>query len=71
MYQLLKNQIVRNLISTVVFGALYVLLMFLFDGAVDVKNLIISVVTYFVVLGLMCLIAPKLRKILGYDKEDE
>ena len=44
--------------------------MFIFDGAVDVKNLIISVVTYFLVLGLMCFIAPKLRKGLGYDKEN-
>ena len=68
MYNLLKNQVIRNFISTVIFGALYALLMFLFDGAVDVKNLIISVVTYFVVLGLMCLIAPKLRKFTGHEK---
>lgn len=68
MHNLLKNQVIRNFISTVIFGALYALLMFLFDGAVDVKNLIISVVTYFVVLGLMCLIAPKLRKLTGHEK---
>ena len=68
MYNVLKNQVIRNLVSTVVFGVLYALMMFLFDGAVDVKNLIISVVTYFVVLGLMCLLAPKLRKLTGHEK---
>ena len=68
MYNLLKNQVARNLISTVFFGALYALLMFLFNGTVDVKNLVISVVTYFVVLCLMYFIAPKLRKLTGHEK---
>ena len=68
MYNLLKNQVIRNIISTVIFGALYALMMFLFDGAVDAKNLVISVVTYFLVLCLMYFIAPKLRKLTGHEK---
>jgi len=68
MYNLLKNQVIRNLISTIIFGALYALFTFLFNGPVDVKNLIISVVTYFLVLCLMGFVAPKLRKLTGHVK---
>ena len=70
MRKLLKNQMFRNLISTISFGVFYALALLIFEGAVDVKNYIISLVTYFLVLCLICLIAPKLRKLLGYEKED-
>lgn len=70
MRKLLKNQMFRNLISTLIFGALYVLLTFLFEGVVNWGTIGILVVTYFLVMCLMSFLAPKLRKILGYDKED-
>lgn len=70
MRKLLKNQMFRNLISTLTFGAFYVLLTFLFEGVVDWGTIGISVVTYFLVMCLMSFMAPKLRKLLGYDKED-
>ena len=69
MIKLLQNSLFRSLLSTLVFGGLYALLTFLFNGALDIKNLIISVVTYFVMLQLMYFIAPKLQKLTGWDKK--
>ena len=70
MIKLLQNSLFRSLLSTLIFGGLYALLTFLFNGGVDIKNLIISVVTYFIVLQLMYFIAPKLQKLTGWDKKD-
>lgn len=70
MYNLLKNQMFRNVVSTLMFGVFYVLLTFLFEGAVDWGTIGISVITYFLMMCLLSFLSPKLRKILGYDKED-
>lgn len=70
MYNLLKNQMFRNVVSTLMFGVFYVLLTFLFEGAVDRGTIGISVITYFLMMCLLSFLSPKLRKILGYDKED-
>lgn len=70
MRKLLKNQMFRNVISTLSFGVFYVLLTFLFEGVVDWSNIGISLITYFLMMCLISFLAPKLRKILGYDKED-
>lgn len=70
MRKLLKNQMFRNLISTLMFGVFYVLLTFLIEGAVDWGTIGISVITYFLMMCLLSFLSPKLRKILGYDKED-
>lgn len=70
MYNLLKNQMFRNVVSTLMFGVFYVLLTFLIEGAVDWGTIGISVITYFLMMCLLSFLSPKLRKILGYDKED-
>ena len=70
MRKLLKNQMFRNLISTLTFGVFYVLLTFLIEGAVDWGTIGISVITYFLMMCLLSFLSPKLRKIFGYDKED-
>ncbi|MBP3569265.1 MAG: hypothetical protein J6K04_08895 [Lachnospiraceae bacterium] len=70
MHNLLKNQMFRNVVSTLMFGVFYVLLTFLIEGAVDWGTIGISVITYFLMMCLLSFLSPKLRKILGYDKED-
>lgn len=70
MWNLLQNQMFRNLISALFFGVIYALVTFITGGVVDFGTIAISTVTYFLVLCLICIIAPKLRKITGYDKED-
>ncbi len=68
MNKLLQNRWFRILLSTLLFGGFYAIALLLFNGAVEVKNYIISVATYFVMLCLLSFIAPKLQKLLGYDK---
>ncbi len=70
MHNLLKNQMFRNVVSTLMFGVFYVLLTFLIEGAVDWGTIGISVITYFLMMCLLSFLSPKLRKIFGYDKED-
>ena len=69
MLKLLQNSLFRSLLSALLFGGLYALLTVLFQGTVDVKDLIISVVTYFIMLLLLYFIAPKLQKLTGWDKK--
>ena len=62
MLKLCKNTLFRALLSTLIFGGLYALFLFLFNGMVDGRNLLISVVVYFVVLNLTWLLIPWLGK---------
>ncbi len=57
-----KRNIIRNAVSAVTFGACYSLISYLFDKTADFAEILISTVAYFVVMSLLYLIAPKLRK---------
>ena len=69
MNKLLENRLFRILLSTLLFCGFYALALFLVNGAVVVKDYLISVVTYFFLLCLMSFIAPKLQKLFGFDKD--
>lgn len=68
MRKLLNNGIFKSLLSAVLFGVIYTLLTFVVEGIVETEEVLISVVSYFLVMCLLYFIAPKLRKITGHDK---
>ena len=65
------NQIYKNLLSAIVAGACYALFAFWENGEVDFLVVLAMIGLNFVLLCLLCLIAPPLRKLLGYDKKAE
>ena len=65
------NQIFRNLLSAIVAGVCYALFAYWENGTVDFLIVLGMIGVNFVLLCLLCLIAPPLRKLLGYDKKAE
>ena len=63
------NQIFRNLLSAIVAGACYALFAFWENGEVDFLVVLAMIGLNFVLLCLLCLIAPPLRKLTGHDKK--
>jgi len=65
------NQIYKNLLSAIVAGACYALFAFWENGEVDFLVVLAMIGLNFVLLCLLCLIAPPLRKLTGHDKKAE
>ena len=65
------NQILRNLLAAIVAGACYALFSYWENGAVDFLVVLAMIGFNFVVLCLLCLIAPPLRRLTGHDKKAE
>ena len=65
------NQIYKNLLSAIVAGACYALFAFWENGEVDFLVVLAMIGLNFVLLCLLCLIAPPLRKLTGHDKKTE
>jgi len=63
------NQIYKNLLSAIVAGACYALFAFWENGEVDFLVVLAMIGLNFVLLCLLCLIAPPLRKLMGHDKK--
>ncbi len=70
MRNILKNRIIKYLLSAILFGVIYSILSFAGDGYVEIGTIIKSSVSYFLIMCLLSFIAPKLRKITGHDKEN-
>lgn len=68
MKRILENQIFRNLLSTVTFGVIYSILSFIDKGYVEIGIVLTSMALYFLFMCFLFLIASKLRKITGHDK---
>ena len=68
MSQLWKKNIFKYIFMTVLFGAVYSLITFLFDGVVELNKVLTSMFFYLLFLCLFYVVAPKLRKITGHDK---
>lgn len=68
--KMFKNQIFSNLLSTVLFGLIYSLLSYADKGYVEFRMILMTMAFYFVFMCLLCLIAPKLRRITGHDKDN-
>ena len=58
MKRIIENRIFRNLLSAVIFGLIYCVLSFIDKGNVKIF------------MCFLCVIAPKLRKIVGHDKNE-
>ena len=71
MKQLLKNKIFKCFLMTIVFGAAYSLITFVFNGFVEFDKILISMFFYFLIICLLYFVAPKLRKITGHDKSND
>ena len=63
------NQIFRNLLSAIVAGICYAVFAFWENGEVDFLVVLAMIGLNFVLLCLLCLIAPPLRKLTGHDKK--
>lgn len=62
MNKFIQNQIFKNLMSTLLFGVCYATIMLIGKKAIDVENLVITLITYFVVVNIIYIIIPKFRK---------
>ncbi len=61
MNKFMQNQIIRNLGSTLLFGVCYAVFMLIGKKTIDVENLVITLITYFVVVNIIYVIVPKLK----------
>ena len=67
MKRIIENQIIRNLLSAVIFGVIYSIVSFIDKGYVEVGIVLATMALYFLGMCILCFIAPKLRKITGHD----
>lgn len=65
----MKKVIFKSMLLTVLFGAIYTVLSLVIEGVVKFDKVVISMLSYFLVICLLYYIAPKLRKITGHDKD--
>lgn len=63
------NQIFRNLLSAIVAGICYAVFAYWENGTVNILTVLGMIGVNFVLLCLLCLIAPPLRKLTGHDKK--
>jgi hypothetical protein len=57
-----KKNLIKNGVSAVAFGACYALITYLFDKTVDVVEIVVATVLYFIIMSLLYFIAPRHRK---------
>ena len=70
MRKMMKHRIFRNLLFSVLCGAIYSLLSFIDKGYVEIDMILGETAACFLILCLLSFIAPKLRKITGHDKDN-
>lgn len=66
----MENKMLKYLVSAVLFAVIYSMLSFADEGYVEISIIIKSTVGYFLIMCLLCFIAPKLRGITDHDKEN-
>ncbi len=69
MNKFMQNQIIRNLGSTLLFGVCYAIFMLIGKKTIDVEELVITLITYFVVMNIIYVIVPKIKKKNEQDKK--
>ncbi len=70
MMKILENKIFRCFLSSLLFGVIYFFMYLITGDQVEFDKLLISMALYFIIMCLLHLIAPKLRKALGHDKNN-
>lgn len=71
MRKILKNRIIINLISSVLFGGIYSLLSYADKNYVEYDKVLRMMVFYFLGMSLLYYIAPKLRKSISGKRNEE
>ena len=61
MTELLKNGIFKSFLSAILFAVVYSLISFIDKGNVEVKTVLISTISYFIVMCLLYFIASKFK----------
>jgi len=69
MRKLIESQLFRNFVSAIAFGIFYSIFSFIDKGYLEMSTIVTSTVFYFLFTCILSWIAPKLRKVLGYDRE--
>lgn len=69
MNKFMQNQIIRNLGSTLLFGVCYAIFMLIGKKTIDVEELVITLITYFVVVNIIYVIVPKIKNKNEQDKK--
>lgn len=69
-YKILRNNTLENLLSAILFGVIYAAISFVDKGAVEMKTILVATALYFLIMCLLYVIAPKLRKITGHDAQE-
>ena len=70
MEKLLKNGILKSLLSTALFVVFYTLLTFVIEGTVEIDIVLVAMVSNFLVMCVFYFVVPKLRKKTGHDKDN-
>ena len=65
----MKNNVLRYLVSSLLFGVFYSVLSFVDKGYVEYGIVLGTMVCYFLSMCLLSFLAPKLRKITGHDQK--
>ena len=66
-YEILRNNILKSLLSAILFGVIYAAISFVDKGAVEMNTILVATALYFLIMCLLYFIAPKLRKLTGHD----
>ena len=68
MKRIIENRIFRNLLSAVIFGIIYSILSLIDKGNVKIGSVLGVMALYLGAMCILCVIAPIIKKITGYDK---
>ena len=69
MRRIMQNRVFRNLISTLLFGAIYLLLSSIFEETVQFGIVLRSTIIYFVIINLFYFIELVNRRMAAKNKE--
>lgn len=65
------RQIIKNGISTIIFGICYAFISYLNEKSIDVEKILPTMVIYFITMCILYAIVPTIRKIAGYNKKED
>lgn len=65
----MKNSIMKTFVNSIAFGICYALITLIFDHKLDLYQIMISTIFYFIFTIILNCIAPKIKKITGHDKK--
>ena len=67
MKKIIEKRLIRYLLSAVIFGIIYSILSLIDKGNVKIGSVLGVMALYLVAMCILCVIAPIIKKITGYD----